>query len=65
MKSEKPFVSKHVQYDEILDDPNAGIDFLSGFALLKEAKSETDRLTEKENEPILKDRLRQLQQHLA
>jgi hypothetical protein len=61
---DKPFVSKHVQFDKILDDPNAGIDFESGYAMLKEAYAESVMLYEGEKEGAVKERLWQLKTHL-
>ncbi len=61
---EQPFVSKHVQYDTILDDPNAGIDFLSGYELLKKSYADTYELFETINDDVLKERVKQLKTHL-
>lgn len=64
IKTQKPFVSKHVQYDYIPNDKNAGLDFLSGLALLDEAKDKVTELIDHNDRPVLRERLSQLQTHL-
>ncbi len=64
IKSEKPFISKHVQYDKILSDDNAGIDFISGLETVKLAYGKINSLADENKDTVLYERLKQLKSHI-